>query len=267
MTSKSPVRVVDDVDEVVLSYAEIKALATNNPLLKEKMDLDNDIAKLKILKGSYKSTLYSLDDKIHNEFPISIKKTKKLLDNQIRDINNTAQISIDKKGNKVFSGIKINDKFYTDKEVAGEALLKAIKSIDINKEVNIGEYRNFDLNVYYDQQNNQYAFKLKGENAHYGEFGTSTLGNFTRLDNCIDKFDEIKLNFERKLDNLNNQLINAKKQISMPFDKEKELKEKIIRLAEVEEELLLKDKGKPIEEEKSLLEKAPKDNREKGYER
>lgn len=267
MTSKSPVRVADDIDEVVLSYAEIKALATNNPLLKEKMDLDNDIVKLKILQGSYKSTLYSLEDKIHNEYPTSIKKTKKLLDNQITDINHIAPISIDEKGNKVFSGIKINNKFYSDKDVAGEALLKAIKSVDINKEINIGEYRNFDLNVYYDDIKNQYAFKLKGENVHYGEFGTSTLGNFTRLDNCIDKFDEIKLNFERKLDNLNNQLINAKKQVSMPFDKEEELKEKLIRLAEVEEELLLKDKEKPIEEKKSLLEKASTTSKTQEYER
>ena len=203
MTSKTPVRVAEDVDEATLNYAEIKALATGNPLIREKMDLDVEVSKLKMLESNFKSNLYKLEDKVVKIYPKEIENLKSRIENLRKDIKavepyreentdrevyiqpsleNVGENSIetekksDKEAVSKFTSLILDGKKYTDKRQAGEFLISKIKSIrktdDFkSEEVKIGEYRNFDLFAYYDSFSNQYKFNLKGEENHYGEFG------------------------------------------------------------------------------------------------
>lgn len=286
MTSKTPVRVAEDVDEATLNYAEIKALATGNPLIREKMDLDVEVSKLKMLESNFKSNLYKLEDKVVKVYPKEIENLKNKIENLKKDIKavepyreeNTDKavyiqsslenvgensMEIEKKSDKEavskFTSIILDGKKYTDKRQAGEFLISKIKSIKKtddfkSEEVKIGEYRNFDLFAYYDSFSNQYKFNLKGEENHYGEFGADGIGNITRMDNVLDKMPERLEQTLGKLRDTESQLETAKLEIQKKFPQAQLLKEKTLRLAEVNNLLDMGQKEAVTEGKNPLLE-------------
>lgn len=230
MTSKTPVRVAEDVDESSLNYAEIKALATGDPKIKEKMDLDNEVTKLKMLEANYKSNRYRLEDKVVKTYPEEIARTEKLIEAVKRDIEN---VEPQGSGENKFTSITINGEIIRDKKIAGEKLLEAIKTVKLNESKVIGQYRNMDLEVSYNFFTNEHNFTLKGATNHSGELGTSSDGNITRLDNAIDKIPERLNRLEEKLVSTKEQLENAKEEVIKPFEKADELKTKVLRLTEL----------------------------------
>ncbi|AKU03824.1 DEAD/DEAH box helicase family protein [Streptococcus agalactiae] len=230
MTSKTPVRVAEDVDESSLNYAEIKALATGDPKIKEKMDLDNEVTKLKMLEANYKSNRYRLEDKVAKTYPEEIARTEKLIEAVKKDIENAQPQG---SGENKFTSITINGEIIRDKKIAGEKLLEAIKGVKINESKVIGQYRNMDLEVSYNFFTNEHNFTLRGATNHSGELGTSADGNITRLDNAIDKMPERLNRLEEKLVSTKEQLENAKEELKKPFEKADELKTKVLRLAEL----------------------------------
>lgn len=230
MTSKTPVRVAEDVDESSLSYAEIKALATGNPLIKEKMDLDNEVTKLKMLEANYKSNQYRLEDKMLKSYPNEIARLENLIDNIKQDL---AVIEPKALGEDKFTSLTLDDHRYTDKKDAGEALLESVKFVGIRDSKVIGKYRNFDLKASYDSFHNLYKFTLQGKAKHQGEFGVSADGNIQRLDNVLDKMGERLQGLQDKLEATKDQLVTAKVEAEKPFEKSGELKEKVLRLAEL----------------------------------
>lgn len=230
MTSKTPVRVAEDVDESSLNYAEIKALATGDPKIKEKMDLDNEVTKLKMLEANYKSNRYRLEDKVAKNYPEEIARTEKLIEAVKKDI-----VSVEPKaeGEEKFTSITIAGEKITDKKLAGEKLLEAISKVKINESKVIGKYRNMDLEVSYNFFTNEHNFSLNGAAKHSGELGTSADGNITRLDNALEKMPEKLNRLEEKLISTKEQLENAKEELKKPFEKADELKTKVLRLAEL----------------------------------
>ena len=287
MTSKTPVRVAEDVDEATLNYAEIKALATANPLIREKMDLDVEVSKLKMLESNFKSNLYKMEDKVVKVYPKEIERLKEKIENLKKDIEKVesygdekiakteeyAQTTLenigenkketerkaDKETLSKFTSLTLSGEKYTDKKIAGEFLISKIKSIrktdDFrSEEVKIGEYRNFDLFAYYDSFSNQYKFNLKGEENHYGEFGTDEIGNITRMDNVLDKMPERLEQTLGKLKDTENQLETAKLEIEKKFPQAELLKEKTLRLAEVNHLLDMGQKEDIKEDKNPLLE-------------
>lgn len=245
MTSKTPVRVAEDVDESSLNYAEIKALATGDPKIKEKMDLDNEVTKLKMLEANYKSNRYRLEDKVVKTYPQEITRTEKLIEAVKNDIENAQPQG---SGENKFTSITIKGETIQDKKVAGEKLLEAIKTVKLNESKVIGQYRNMDLEVSYNFFTNEHNFTLRGATNHSGELGTSADGNITRLDNAIDKMPERLNRLEEKLISTKEQLENAKEELTKPFEKADELKTKVLRLAELNK---LLDMGEVEEKENS----------------
>ncbi|HHS2824899.1 TPA: helicase-related protein [Streptococcus agalactiae] len=230
MTSKTPVRVAEDVDESSLNYAEIKALATGDPKIKEKMDLDNEVIKLKMLEANYKSNRYRLEDKVAKNYPEEIARTEKLIEAVKKDM---ANVEPKAEGEEKFTSITIKDERIFDKKIAGEKLLEAIKTVKINESKMIGKYRNMDLEVSYNLFTNEHNFSLNGAAKHSGELGTSADGNIIRLDNAIEKMPEKLNRLEEKLISTKEQLENAKEELKKPFEKADELKSKVLRLAEL----------------------------------
>lgn len=261
MTSKTPVRVAEDVDEATLNYAEIKALATGNPLIKEKMDLDVEVSKLKMLESNFKSNLYKLEDKVVKFYPKEIERLKERIENLKEDIKNVEPYrEVDKnlKEDNKFTSLIIDGKKYIDKKIAGEFLLNKIKGVKIYKEMDkdgekIGEYRNFDLSIKYDSFFNKYNFILKGKGEYRGEFGTDEIGNITRMDNVLDKLPERLENTISKLKDTEEQFQTAKIEIQKTFPQAELLKDKTLRLAEVNN-LLDMGKSEDISQDNPLLE-------------
>ena len=261
MTSKTPVRVAEDVDEATLNYAEIKALATGNPLIKEKMDLDVEVSKLKMLESNFKSNLYKLEDKVVKFYPKEIERLKERIENLKEDIKNVEPYrEVDKnlKEDNKFTSLIIDGKKYIDKKIAGEFLLNKIKGVKIYREMDkdgekIGEYRNFDLSIKYDSFFNKYNFILKGKGEYIGEFGTDEIGNITRMDNVLDKLPERLENTISKLKDTEEQFQTAKIEIQKTFPQAELLKDKTLRLAEVNN-LLDMGKSEDISQDNPLLE-------------
>lgn len=243
MTSKTPVRVAEDVDESSLNYAEIKALATGDPKIKEKMDLDNEVTKLKMLEANYKSNRYRLEDKVAKNYPEEIARTEKLIEAVKNDIASVEPKAV---GEEKFTSITILGEKITDKKLAGEKLLEAISKVKINESKMIGKYRNMDLEVSYNFFTNEHNFSLNGAAKHSGELGTSADGNIIRLDNAIEKMPEKLKRLEEKLISTKEQLENAKEELKKPFEKADELKTKVLRLAELNK---LLDMGEVDEKE------------------
>ena len=245
MTSKTPVRVAEDIDDSVLNYAEIKALATGDPKIKEKMDLDNEVTKLKMLEANYKSNRYRLEDKVTKFYPEEIARTEKQIEAIKKDIEN---VEPQGSGENKFTSITIFGEKILDKKIAGEKLLEAVKTVKINDNKVIGSYRGLDLEVSYNFLTNEHNFSLNGATKHYGELGTSAEGNITRLDNVIEKMPDKITRLEEKLVATKGQLENAKEELAKPFEKADELKTKVLRLAELNQLLDMgevEEKGNP----------------------
>ena len=249
MTSKTPVRVAEDIDESILNYAEIKALATGNPLIKEKMDLDMEVNKLTLLESNYKSNLYHLEDKILKYYPKVIENTEKEIVNLEKDIRKSKENPKDKEN---FVGITIGNRQIMDKKEAGEALLKSIKSSMTDVSEKIGKYREFNIYSYFDSYAKEFKGFLQNETKHYLDFGTSELGNITRMDNVLDEISS-KLDIQKKnLERFKDELEKSKEEVQKPFEQVAVLAEKRQRLNEVNKliEMEMRNKNNIIEKER-----------------
>ena len=235
MTSKSPVRSAEDIDEASLSYAEIKALASGNPKVKEKMELDTKVSKLKLAKANYLSQKYDLEDRIIKYYPQKIKSIKTRIEGLENDIK-------DLKPQKEFQQIKIKDMLIVDKKQAGNAILLACKKHDGQDKKYIGEYRGFDLYIQFDSLNQYYIMYLKKELYYPVELGNDVYGNLTRIDNAIENIPK-SLKVEREfLQNTLQQLHNAELEVEKPFEKEDELNNALKKLSKINKELDLDKK-------------------------
>lgn len=235
MTSKSPVRSAEDIDEASLSYAEIKALASGNPKVKEKMELDTKVSKLKLAKANYLSQKYDLEDRIIKYYPQKIKAIKTRIEGLENDIK-------DLKPQKEFQQIKIKDMLIVDKKQAGNTILLACKGYDGQDKKYIGEYRGFDLYIQFNSLSQYYIMSLKKELYYPVELGNDVYGNLTRIDNAIENIPK-SLKVEKELlQNTLQQLHNAELEVEKPFEKEDELNNALKKLSKINKELDLDKK-------------------------
>ena len=229
MTSKSPVRSCEDIDETALSYAEIKMLATGNPHIKEKMDLDIQVQKLRLLKSSFLSEKYALEDKIIKFYPQEIARRSDVIAGLKSDIERVAEHP--KPSDETFVGMTVKGAFYSEKADAGNAILEACKAMTNPEPIPLGEYRGFTMELYFEAR--EYKVRLKGELGYPVTLGTDTFGNITRLDNALEGLPKrLEMN-EMELDNIKKQFETAKVDVERPFLQEEELQTKTARLNEL----------------------------------
>lgn len=239
MTSKSPVRSCEDIDEAALSYAEIKALCAGNPLIKEKMDLDIEVAKLKLLKANHQSTKYRLEDNLLKHFPESIERHKGYIKGFEQDIVTLADHTPKVQSELAKDDFKITIKgdTLTDKDNAGAAILEACKEVKNSDPVEIGSYKGFTMYLSYTAFGNEHTLTLKGAMSHTAKLGLDARGNLTRIDNALNNMPQRLQSVQKELENLYNQQVAAKVEVQKPFMQEQELKDKTTRLAVLDREL------------------------------
>ena len=246
MTSKSPVRSCEDVDEQALSYAEIKALCAGNPLIKEKMDLDVQVAKLKVLKADHQSQKFRLQDKLLTKFPADIRETNAY----IAGVKADAQLAAaHPQGKEEFCGMTIKGVTYDEKKTAGERLVLACSELPNAEEKVIGSYRGFELSLRFDTFRSEYQALLKGQRKYTVPLGTDPLGNIIRLDNSLNNFPERITAAENELTTLYQQRAAAQIEVEKPFPQEEELAEKSARLAELNAQLDVDEKSHEPEQD------------------
>ena len=238
MTSKSPVRSCDDVDEQALSYAEIKALCAGNPLIREKMDLDVDVAKLKVLRADYQSKHFRLEDQLLKYFPAEIEAQQSRNKGFEADIQTVEAHPLPEEG---FVGIELAGKHYAEKADAGDAILALCKEIKSTEGIPIGSYRGFQMELSYNTFEKQFQITMKGEMSHHVSLGTDARGNLTRLDNALAGIPGRLERGREQLENLRNQQAAAQVELTKPFPQEAELAEKSARLAELDAALSMED--------------------------
>ena len=231
MTSKSPVRSAEDIDETALSYAEIKMLATGNPYIKEKMGLDIQVQKLKMLKSNFLSEKYGLEDKVIKFYPQQIAYLKSRVEGLTKDVE-TAK-SHPKPIDEQPLGMMVSGVSYSEKAKAGQAIINACKSMNSPDAIPLGEYRGFQMELYFDTVQRNYVVKLKGETSRDVPLGDDSHGNIVRIDNGIERFEEALADTENSLENTEKQFETAKQEIEKPFTKEEELRAKTARLDEL----------------------------------
>ena len=265
MTSKSPVRSAEDIDETALSYAEIKMLATGNPYIKEKMDLDIQVQKLKLLKSNFLSERYALEDKIIKYYPQRITALENRIEGLKQDVETAKQHP--KPTDDRFVGMEVKGVFYSEKADAGKAIIEACKQMNSPDPIPLGKYRGFETELLFNTTERNYEVRLKGATSRNVPLGDDAHGNIIRLDNGIERFAESLSLAENDLENTKNQLETAKKEVQKPFIQEEELRTKLARLDELNI-LLNMDKrdneivgGEPDEGE------VPNTRKEKTYER
>ena len=268
MTSKSPARSADDLDDAALSYAEVKALAAGNPMIKEKMDLDIQVSRLKTLKTAYNNEHYRLEDAITQGFPAEMRKTAQQLGNAKADTillqQNTKR---DADGKDVFA-ITLMDTVYIKREDAGKALLGLLgMAMNRTEPVSIGRYKGFDLQIAYFAMDKMYLAYLVGSGINPVQLGADAVGNTMRLDNCLHNLPQSVTDLESKLVQLQKQLENAKEQLAQPFAQADELAEKSKRLAELEALLNLNEKDIVLDTVPDEDQQCRSDNRQRGQER
>ena len=250
MTSKSPVRACDDIDETALSYAEIKALCAGDERIKEKMDLDVDVARLKLMKANHQSQQYRLEDNLLRFFPEQIEQNKKFIEGFNADMKTLAEHPHPVDG---FAGMTVRGDVLTDKENAGAALVDAFKDVKGLDPVQIGTYRGFTMSLTLEDFGRDYVLTLKGQMTHRVTLGKDPRGNLTRIDNALNGMAERLNTVQGKLDSLYAQMETAKQELGKPFPQEAELKAKAARLAELNIALNIDDKT-PLE---AMAEEAP----------
>ena len=231
MTSKSPVRSAEDIDETALSYAEIKMLATGNPYIKEKMDLDIQVQKLKMLKSNFLSEKYGLEDKVIKFYPQQIAYLKSRVEGLTKDVE-TAKLH-PKPIDEQPLGMMVSGVSYSEKAEAGQAIINACKSMNSPDAIPLGEYRGFQMELYFDTVQRNYVVKLKGETSRDVPLGDDAHGNIVRIDNGIERFEETLADTKNSLENTEKQFETAKQEIEKPFAKEEELRAKTARLDEL----------------------------------
>ena len=246
MTSKSPVRSCEDVDATALSFAEIKALCAGDPRIKERMDLDIEVSKLKIMKADHNSKQFRLEDSLLKYFPEKIEEHKGFVRGLEADMQTLAAYPLPAEG---FVGMEIRGDRLTDKENAGAALLDTCKEVKGKDPVQIGSYRGFTMSVAFDSMWKTYTLTLKGQMTHRVELGSDARGNLVRIENALDKMPERLRSVQEQLENLYNQQAAAKAEVGKPFPQEQELAAKTARLIELDMELNLDGKGQPQPEQ------------------
>ena len=255
MTSKSPVRSCEDVDEQALSYAEIKALCAGNPLIKEKMDLDVQVAKLKVLKADHQSQKFRLQDKLLTKFPADIQEANA----HIAGLKADAQLAAaHPQGKEEFCGMVIKGVAYDEKKTAGERLVLACSELPNAEEKVIGSYRGFELSLRFDAFRTEYQALLKGQRKYTVPLGNDPLGNIIRLDNSLNNFPERITSAENELTTLHQQQAAAQIEVEKPFPQEEELAEKSARLAELNAQLDVDEKSHEPEQDEEEQEDAPR---------
>ena len=231
MTSKSPVRSAEDIDETALSYAEIKALCTGNPHIKEKMDLDIDVQRLKLLKANHLSQRYALEDQIIKYLPQKIVSLEQRIEGYTADRNRLKENTHPNEDG--FSPMEVEGTVYTDKKAAGSAILAACKAMTSPDPVPLGQYRGFAMELSFESFTKEFRITLKGTLTHTTGLGTDIFGNILRLDNVLGGMEERLIACREQLENVNVQLANAKQEVEKPFPQEDELKTKSARLDEL----------------------------------
>ena len=244
MTSKSPVRSCEDIDEAALSYAEIKALCAGDERIREKMDLDVDVARLRLMKASHQSQQYRLEDNILRHFPAQIEENKGFLSGFEADMKTLEAHPHPKDG---FAGMEVKGDFLTDKDNAGAAILEAFKDAKGLEPVPIGSYRGFAMSLTVENFGKDFILTLKGRMSHRVELGKDARGNLVRIDNALAQMPERYKTVQGRLENVQAQLATAKAELGKPFPQEAELKEKSARLAELNAELNIDDRT-PLEQ-------------------
>ena len=248
MTSKAPVRSCEDVDEAALSYAEVKALATGNPAVKEKMALDVDVAKLKLLKANHMNNQYRLEDDIARNFPQQIAKLTETIDSYKADIAHYQEHKITDP--EQFS-MEISGKVFTEKKEAGAALLAVCKDMKaVDAAMDIGNYQGFNMRIQFDSWSKEFILSVKHESVSKVHLGADALGNITRINNLLESYPEKLAEAEQRLETVQEQLTNAKEEVGKPFTKEEELNQKLERLSELNA-LLNMDEREDTEAEQS----------------
>ena len=230
MSSKAPVRAAEDVDETALSYSEIKALATGNPLIIEKCNLDMEVSKLNVLKASHMSQHYALEDMVLRRFPAELRELKGRIAGYESDAVRAAEHPKPIEG---FVGIRFQGQQYTDKETAGKAIIHFCTTAATTEPQEVGSYRGFGVSICYDAGKNQYRLTLKGVLSHIITLGADAIGNFTRMDNALEALAPRLEKLRGELAELNIQIENAKAELNTPFAREAELAEKSARLKEL----------------------------------
>ena len=231
MTSKAPVRSCEDVDEAALSYAEVKALATGNPAVKEKMALDVDVAKLKLLKANHMNNQYCLEDDIARNFPQQIAKLTEIIDSYKADIAHYSEYKV---ADPEQFAMEISGKVFTEKKEAGAALLAVCKDIkSVDAAMDIGSYQGFNMRIQFDSWSKEFILSMKHESVSKVRLGADALGNITRINNLLESYPQKMAEAEEKLGTVQEQLVNAKEEVGKPFPKEEELNQKLERLSEL----------------------------------
>ena len=231
MTSKSPVRSAEDIDETALSYAEIKMLATGNPYIKEKMDLDIQVQKLKLLKSNFLSEKYSLEDKIIKHYPQRITSLENRINGLTADVETAKQHP--KPTDDRFVGMEVKGVFYSEKAEAGKAIIAACKEMTSPAPVSLGRYRGFETELSFDTTERSYCVTVKGETGKQVSLGDDVFGNITRIDNAVERFADDLEKVKDSLADTKNQFETAQKEVQKPFVQEEELKSKLARLDEL----------------------------------
>ena len=231
MSSKSPVRSCDDVDETALSFAEIKALCAGDPRIKERMDLDVDVSRLKLMKADHQSKQYQMEDNLLKYFPEQIEKHKGFIKGLEADMGTLAAHPHPADS---FAGMEVRGDTLTDKENAGAALLDACKEVKNAEPVQVGSYRGFAMSVSFDAFRQEYTLQLKGQMTHQATLGADPRGNLTRIDNALAQMPQRLEGVKAQLDNLYQQQAAAKEEVGRPFPYEDELREKSARLTELD---------------------------------
>ena len=240
MTSKSPVRSCEDVDEQALSYAEIKALCAGNPLIKEKMDLDIEVARLKVLKADHLSQQYTLEDRLLKYFPEEISSQRSWIQGLQADIHTVAQHPLPQEG---FVGMMVDGVAYTDKEAAGAAVLQVCQGMSTQGPVPLGQYRGFFMELVFDNFSKEFQVLLQGQAAHWVVLGGDARGNVLRMDHALDGISKKLEKAQQRLEDLENQQAAARGELGKPFAQEAELAEKSARLAQLDAQLNMDDRG------------------------
>ena len=265
MTSKSPARSIEDIDEAALSYAEIKALATGNVHIKEKMDLDIQVSKLQLLKQSFLSQKYEMEDKVSKHFPAEIRLMERRIAGYEEDIAQAEAHTPPERG--TFPPMQINGRTYHDKKEAGQALIQACKAMKSPDGAPLGAYRGLSMELSYNSLSAGFVVILKGKQAYRVALGTDIFGNITRIDNEIEKFTDSLERCRERLKTLKIQLETAKVEVKKEFPKEQELSEKVARLGELNALLDMDKSDKILLDETADVKEAEQERKKKGRER
>ena len=257
MTSKTPARTMEDIDDKALTYGEIKALATGNPKILEKTTLDTEVSKLKLLKQEFMNQKYALQDKVIKYFPEEIARLNNKIAAMEEDIIKLEEYT--KPNKDGFSPMKIEDRLYTEKQEAGKKLLECVQSLKSMEVKTIGEYRGFNMEISFDSFTKNIKLKLKNKFSYSIDLGTDANGNITRINNCLENIAKDIPTEREKLDNIEIQLENAKEEIQKVFPKEQELKEKLQKLDEINAELKINENSHEMlgDEQEEKEEKTP----------